>query len=65
MPMKESMEVAKETTSGMPKKQEPMKGFIVIEADTGIDRCYFLYLLKHTYVRVLFCLELDPSYIWL
>ena len=44
MPMKESMEVAKGTTRGMPMKQEPMKGFIVIEADIGIDSCYFLYL---------------------
>jgi len=42
MPMKESVERSKETTRGMPMKQEPMKGFIVIEADTGIDRCYFL-----------------------
>ena len=48
MPMKGSVEVAQETTRGMPMKQEPMKGFIEIEVDTGIDRCYFLYLLKHT-----------------
>jgi hypothetical protein len=48
MPMKESMEVAKETIRGIRMKQEPIKGFIVIEADTGLDRCYFLYLLKHT-----------------
>ena len=47
MPMKDSVEVAKETTRGMPMKREPMKGFIVIEAYTGIDRCYFLYLLKY------------------
>jgi hypothetical protein len=31
----------------MPMKQEPMKGFIVIEVETEIDRCYFIYLLKH------------------
>ena len=37
MPMKESVEVAKENTRGM-----PMKSFIIIEVDTGIDRCYFL-----------------------
>jgi len=48
MPMKERVEVAKETTRGMSMKRELMKAFIVIEADTGIDRRYFLYLLKHT-----------------
>jgi len=47
MPMKKGVEVAKKAKKGMPMKQEPMKGFIVIEADTEIDRCYFLYLLKH------------------
>jgi len=42
MPMKESMGIAKVATKGMPMKQEPMEGFIVIEMDTGIDRCCFL-----------------------
>jgi len=47
MPMKKGVEVAKEAIKGMLMKQEPMKGLIIIEADIGIDRCYFLYLLKH------------------
>jgi len=48
MPMKESVGVAKEATSGVPMKQDPMEGLIVIETDTRIDSCCFLYLLKHT-----------------
>ena len=52
MPMKESMEVTQETTRGIPMKQVPMKGFIVIKVDTGIDRWYFLYLLKHTLCKI-------------
>jgi hypothetical protein len=39
MPMKKGVEVAKEATKDMPMKQKPMEGFIVMEADTGIDRC--------------------------
>jgi hypothetical protein len=34
MPMKGSVEVAKETTGGMPMKQEPMKGYA---DETGAD----------------------------
>ena len=53
MPMKKGVEVAKEATKDMPMKQKPMEGFIVMEADTGIDRCYFLYLLKHALCKSL------------
>ena len=48
MPMEESVEIAKEPARSMPMKQELMEGFVVIGTDTGVDRCCFLYLLKHT-----------------
>ena len=59
-PMKENMGIAKEATRSVPMKQEP-KGFIVIEANTGIDRCCFLYLLKHALWKSHVLSKLDPS----
>jgi len=43
MPMEEGMEVSKDAYSD---EAEPMRGFIVIEPDTGMDRWLFSIFVK-------------------